>query len=138
MRGWKCYIYSKIIHFYLLTWRDWHMKQPKDQSHNAQNRGSGEISICIFETYKNAGRPHGCHRYNTDTGMAMSTLCSCYSTHHVPPNWKCVLHCCNKSPIIVIPSQEKNKDTTNMFPTIRFHVYRNVSSCTVYDRYPYK
>ena len=43
----------------------------KYRSQNAQNKRSSEISSHIFETYKNAVRPHGCHIYNTAADMAM-------------------------------------------------------------------
>ena len=55
--------------------------------------------------------------------------------HHTE---KCALLCCDKCPIIIIISQEANKYTTNTCPTIRFHVYLNVSCCTLHGRRPYK
>ena len=61
MCGCECCIYSKIIHYYLLTWHDSHMKHLKYGSQNAQNRRSIEITSPIFETNKNAVQPHGCH-----------------------------------------------------------------------------
>ena len=36
----------------LLTWQDRHMKQFKDQSHNAQNIRSCETAGCIFKTIR--------------------------------------------------------------------------------------
>ena len=54
-----------------------------------------------------------------------TTMCPCTPTHHGIPHWKGVLRCFEKCPSILIPSQEENKDTTNMFTTIFFHVYRN-------------
>ena len=99
-----------------------------------QNRKSGEISSRIFETYKNAVQPHGCNIYNTAADMAVSKMCPCTSEHHGIPHWKCVLRCCDNFPIIVLPSQKENKDTTNMCPTLIFHVYRNVSHCNIHER----
>ena len=39
---------------------------------------------------------------------------------------------------MVIPSQEENRDTPHMFTKIRFHVYRNLSHCTLHGRRPQK
>ena len=61
MCGCEYCIYSKSMHFPLLTWRDCYLKQLKDRIQNAQNRRSDELSICLFETYKNSGRPHVYH-----------------------------------------------------------------------------
>ena len=59
--GCECCISAKSMHYFLLTWRDLHLKHHKNRSHNEQNRRSGEISSRIFETYKNSVRPHGCY-----------------------------------------------------------------------------
>ena len=42
------------------------------------------------------------------------------STQHVLSNWKCVLHWCDKYPIIAIPIKEETMDTTNTCLTIFF------------------
>ena len=104
MCGCECCIFSKSIHFPLLTWKDFRLKHLKDRSQNSQNRRSGEISSCIFERYNNTVRPHGCHIHNTYTGMDMVTMCNCTSTHHGIPHWKLVLSCCEKCPSIAILS----------------------------------
>ena len=65
-------------------------------------------------------------------------MCPNPSAHHVLPHRKYVLHCCNKLPSMVIPSQEENKDTKNRCPTICFHVYINISRCIMHDIYPYE
>ena len=49
------------MHFSLLMWHYCHLKHLKDRIHNAKNRRSGELSSRLFETYKNAVRPHGYH-----------------------------------------------------------------------------
>ena len=58
-------------------------------------------------------------------------LCPCLSQHHGLPHWKCVLLCCKKCPSLSISFLEKNKDAMNVCSTIHFHVYRNVSCCTM-------
>ena len=121
MCGCECFMSVKSIHSSLLTWSDCRLKRLKSRSQNAQNRRSGEIFSCIFETYKNAVQPHGCHIYNTSVDMAMETMFPCTSKHHGLSYCKCVLCCCDKYQIIVLTIQEANKDTTNTCPTIRFH-----------------
>ena len=39
---------------------------------------------------------------------------------------------------MVIPSQKTNRDTTNMCPTINFHIYRNLSHFKIRDRCTYE
>ena len=132
MCSFECRISANIIHSSLLTWRNFRLKHIKDRIQNVQNIKSSEISSRIFETYKNAVRSYGCHIYNTAGFMAMTKMCPCTSEHNGLPHRKYVLCCCNKFPIIFLPSQEANEETKNMCPTIRFHVYRNVSWCTVH------
>ena len=132
----ECCTSPKSMNYYLLTWRNYRLKQLKYRSRNAQNRRYSEISSRIFETYKNAVQPHGYHIYNTAADMAMSTKLNCTYKHHGIPHCKYVLHCCDKCPSIFLPSQEANKDTTNTCPTITFHVYLNISRCTLNGRRP--
>ena len=82
MCGYECCISVKIMHSYLLTWRKSCLKRLKDRSHNAQNRMYGEISSRIFETYKNAVRPHSFHIYIADADMAMVEIYPFNSEHH--------------------------------------------------------
>ena len=135
--GCECFTSAKIMHFYFLICCDFHLKHLKDISHNAQNRRSGELSSHLFETYKNAVRPHGCNIYNSASDMAMAKTCPCTSQHHGIPHWKFILLFCEKYPGIIITHQEKNKYATNTCPTIRFHVYCNVSRCNIHGIHPY-
>ena len=75
MCGCECCISYKIMHYYLLTWSVCCLKQIKYRSTNLQNRRSSEISILIFETYKNSVQTHSCNIYNTDADMAMEIIC---------------------------------------------------------------
>ena len=108
----------------------------KYQSQNKQNKRRGETTGHIFETYKNAVRPHGCNIHNISSVMTVYTLFTFPYSHHVLPLWKCVLCCCEKCPRIVIPGQASNVNTTNTCPKILFYVYRNLSCCTFNDIYP--
>ena len=46
----------------------------------------------------------------------------------IVPHWGCVLRCCHKCPTYPTPPEEQGTD--EHAPTIRFHVYRNVTECT--------
>ena len=81
---------------------------------HAKNRSSGELSICLIETYKNSIKPNGCNIYNSAAEMSMATICPCNSQNHGLPHWKCVLHCCKKCFSISMTHQEINTDATNM------------------------
>ena len=58
-------------------------KKLKYQSHNAQNRGAGEMANCIFKIYKKSVMPYERHIYQTSSDMAMpffiSTVPTCIS-----------------------------------------------------------
>ena len=118
--GCECCLSSKSMHYYLLTCRDHHLKQLKDQSHNVQNRRSGEIVSQNFETYKNSVRPCGVHIYTKASEMATAKISPFPYLYHTIPHCKYLLRCCDKCPSMFIPSQEENIDTTNTCPTIHF------------------
>ena len=132
--GCECCISTKTVNFSLLTCLDFHMKQLKYQSHNVKNRRSGEVISCIFEIYNNNVIPYGCHIHNTATDIPMEKM---FLFTYIP-NWKCLLCYCDKFLSIVITIQEENKDTTNTCPTIKFHIYRNVSHFKMHERHPYE
>ena len=50
------------------------------------------------------------------------------------PHWKYVFGCCSKCPSIVNPKQELYITTQNMYPAIRFNVYKVFSHCIVHGR----
>ena len=83
--GCECCISTKSIHYSLLTWKYHHMKKLKYQSHNTQNRNSGEIASYIFETYKNSVIPHGFHIHNTVSEMVIVAIFPFTSAHHALP-----------------------------------------------------
>ena len=68
----------------------------------------------------------------------MATIFTFHTQHYRLTNCKFLLHCCEKSPGISLSQQETNKDTTNTFSTICFHIHRNVSCFTVHGIRPYE
>ena len=73
--------------------------------HNSHKIRSGEMKSNIFETYKNDVILHGHNIHKTGTYMAMEKMCPFPYDKHELPDWKCVLRCCDKCPIIVITGQ---------------------------------
>ena len=65
-------------------------------------------------------------------------MCLFPSKHHGISHCKCVLRCCDTLSGIVIPTQEENIYTTNTCPTIRLHVYQNISHRTFDSRRQYE
>ena len=126
----------QFFHFYLFTWGDCHTKYTKDKIHNEQNIRSGELSSCFYETDKNSVKRHVCHIHCTAADMNMAKMCPYPSQHHGLPHWKCVLLCCNKCPSLIIHLLDTNKDATNKRLTIHFHLYINVSHCTMNGQHP--
>ena len=81
----ECFIASKSLHSYLLTWHELQMKHLKEKIHNAQNRRSGELSSRFYETFKNSVKPHGCHIHITAVYMDMAKMRPFPSHHHGLP-----------------------------------------------------
>ena len=77
MCGCKCCISANSMQSSLLTWNTCHTKHLKNRGQNSQNRRSDKLSSHIFQTYKNAVRPHGCHIYNYAADMDMAKMCPC-------------------------------------------------------------
>ena len=53
------------------------------------------------------------------------------------PHYKCVLCCCAQFTRIDITSLESDQHSSNVNPTINFHVYQNISCCTVHEIRPF-
>ena len=136
MCGCECCITDKNMNSYLLTWRDFNLKNPRHKSQHA-NQKVWQNWKSKFETHKNSVRTHSCHIHNTAVDMSTEIMYPCTAIHHMLPYWKCMLLCCDKCPNIFIPIQEENKDKTNTCTTIRFNIYINVLCCTVNGRRPY-
>ena len=64
------------------------------------------MSKHLFETYKNSAMPHGNHMFQTESDMAISTICEYLPSKYALPHWKYVLRCCAKFPHIYLPSLE--------------------------------
>ena len=64
----------------------------------------------------------------------MAKICHCIAKYHRRTNCKCMLHCCDKVPSIVLPSQEEIKiqqkrvQRYNFMLTITFYVVLFASS----------
>ena len=114
------------MHISLLSWCERFFEKLKYQGYNAQNRRSGEISNCLFETYKKFVITPGKHMFQTSSEMTMSKMCEYPSSNYVLPHWKCVLCCCAQYPWIDLPSLDSDKHSSNVIPTIRFHVYQQI------------
>ena len=138
MWGCGCYISSNSVNSSLLMWIDYYLKKLKDQIHSSHNRRSGEITSCMFETYKNIVLVNGHHIHKTATFMVMSIMLYFPSDKNDMHHWKYLLHCCEKCPIIVILGQKLTRNEKNSCPIISFHVYRVVLWCTVHGRRLYE
>ena len=105
MCGCVCCIYEKSMNSSLLTWRYSHPKHLKYLIKNTQKIRYVERGSRIFETYKKSLRTFGCHIHNTAADMEMNKMCPCPYEHHVLPQYKYMLRCCDKFQSMVIPSQ---------------------------------
>ena len=91
--GCECCTSSKIMHSSLLSWHDRFLRKLKDQICNAQNIGSGEITNCSLETYKNTVMPHVNNMFQTYYDMAMAIMCAYHNQnmHNYIGNVCCVV-----------------------------------------------
>ena len=55
---------------------------------------------------------------------------------HALPHWKCVMRCCSKSQSINLPDQETDDQYYNTSPSICFHIYNLIASCSTHGRLP--
>ena len=68
--------------------------------------------------------------------MTNARICEYSHSDHELPHWKCVLQCCAKFPIINLLDQETDDQYPNTSPSISFHVYHLIGSCTKHGRLP--
>ena len=134
MWGCECHIYAKSIHSSLLSWGDRYLIKLSNQIQNYQNKRSGEKAHHIYETYKNTVMPHRRHIYSKAYDMEQATMCAFPQSDHALPHWKFVLRCCAYCPCINLPDQENDNQNLYTIPSVRFHIYHIIGSCTTHGR----
>ena len=82
--------------------------------------------------------PHGHHIYSKASDMENATMCIYPQSNHALPHWKYVVRCCADFPCINIPDQEIDKKYEETTPSIRFHIYHIIASCTAHGIIPLK
>ena len=82
--------------------------------------------------------PHGSHIYAKAPDMENATMCTYPQSDHALTHWKCVLRCCADCPCVNITDQETTKKPDKKTPSIRFHIYHIIGSCTDHGRIPLK
>ena len=76
--------------------------------------------------------PHRRHIYVKASDVAKATICTYTQSVHALPHWKCVLRCCAKCPCINLPDQETYNQYSEITPSIWFHIYHIIGSCTTH------
>ena len=66
--------------------------------------------------------------------MAKATMYAYSQSDHALPHWKCVLQCCAKFPSINFLDQETDDQYPDTSPSIRFHIYHMIASCSKHGR----
>ena len=77
---------------------------------------------------------HGRHIYAKVYDMTKATMCKYSHSDHASPDWKCVSRCCAKFPRINLFDQKTDDQYPNTSPSIRFHIYHLIGSCTKHGR----
>ena len=81
---------------------------------------------------------HGRHINAKASDMEKAEMCTYPQSDHALTRWKCVLQCCDYFPCINIPHQETEKKHEETTPSIRFHIYHIIASCTAHGQIPLK
>ena len=97
---------------------------------------SSEKANCIYEIYINTVIPHGRHIYAKSYDMEKVRICTYPKSDHSLPQWKYVLWCCDKCPCVNLPDQEIDDQYFDTTPSIKFHIYHLILSCTAHRRLP--
>ena len=63
-------------------------------------------------------------------------MCAYPQSDHALPHWKCVIQCCAKCPSVNLPDQETDGQYSSTSPSIRFHIYNLIASCTTHGSLP--
>ena len=95
-----------------------------------KTEGLVKNNIRIYETYNNTVMPHGHHIFSKSSDTAKSTMCAYPQSDHALPHWKCVLQCCADCRCINIPDQGTDNQNSDTTPSIGFHIYQIIASCT--------
>ena len=66
--------------------------------------------------------------------MEKETMCAYSQSDNALPQYKFVLRCCDRCPIINIPDQETDYQYPNFSPSICFQIYHMISLCTKHGR----
>ena len=82
--------------------------------------------------------PHGRHIYAKASNMEQATMCAYTKSNNERTHWKYVLRCCADCPCINITDQETDNKYSETTPSIRFHIYHSIASCSAYSRIPLK
>ena len=80
--------------------------------------------------------PHGSHICAKASDMEKAKMCEYSQLDHELPHCKCVVRCCAKCPRINLSDQETDYQYPDTSPSIRFHIYNIIESCTKHGRLP--
>ena len=94
----------------------------------------GEKVHQIYKPYKNTWMPHCRHIYAKTSDMEKATVCTYPQSDHTLPHWKYVFRFCAKCPCINLPKQETDNQYSETTPSIQFHIYQIIGSCTAHGR----
>ena len=136
MCGCECCISDKSIHYSLLSWRDWYLKNSKIKYKMLKIEGPVKNKICIYETYKNTVMPHRRRIYGKAFYIKKATMFAYPQSDHAFPHWKCVFKCCAKCPCVSLPDQETYYQYSNTTLSVLFRIYRLISCCAAHGRLP--
>ena len=82
--------------------------------------------------------PHERHINAKASDTSKATMCAHPQSDHALPHWKCVLRCCSYCPCTNLTDQKTDKKHEEITPSIRFHIYHIIGSCTAHGRIPLK
>ena len=80
--------------------------------------------------------PHGRRNYSKASDMSKANMFPYPQLDHVLPHCKCVMKCCSKCSRVNLPYQEIDDQYNDTRPSICFHIYHLIASCSTHGRIP--
>ena len=133
--GCEACITADLLQFSLNAWRNKHLKKLEHSMISSSRLRSHATSIDRFNKYKEQAFPNGNLVHTKVSQAAFSTMCPFPVTGIDLPKWNCVLKCCSSCPKVALPEEEVNENVGTS--KIKFHVYRDVSRCSICGVLPF-
>ena len=133
--GCESCITADLLQSSLNAWRQKHLKRLEHVMNSRSRLRLGATYIYRWNRYKDQAFPGGNVLHTKASRAAFSTMCPFPVENIDIPKWHCVLKCCRNCPSLLVPDEEKTENAQST--KIKFHVYRDVSRCSICGVLPF-